>query len=161
MNVLVSYFCFIWIPMYEAMLLVFQFFQCGDRFQMVPALKGLRPGYSDNTTRDLTRLNGRRQLWENRTHSWPTTILNCQSDYPAMTCRGPLPGRRRSPSAPVRLLCDDLPWIFLAYDEHHLHQSDYPAMTCRVHSWQTYASQYFPTAIQNDAQTWIIYHIFS
>ena len=77
-----------------------------------------------------------------------------QSDYPVMTCRGPLwpvrtsqislrwlvvhlLGLRRSPSAPVRLPCDDLSCTFLAYDDLHPHQSDYPVMTCRTPSWST------------------------
>ena len=81
-----------------------------------------------------------------------------QSDYPVMTCRVPswpttisvrtsqiilwwlvvhLPGLRRSPSAPVRLSCNDLSCTFLAYDDLHPHQSDYPVMTCRTPSWST------------------------
>ena len=81
-----------------------------------------------------------------------------QSDYSVMTCRAPsrpttisirtsqitlwwlvvhLLGLRRSPSAPVRLFCNDLSCTFQAYDDLHPHQSDYPVMTCRTLFWST------------------------
>ena len=90
--------------------------------------------------------------------SWAILARPHQSDHPVMTCRTPswsttipirtsqitlwwlvvhLLGLRRSPSAPVRLPCDDLSYTFLVYDDPHPHQSYYPVMTCRAPSWPT------------------------